>query len=99
MRRFLLALTFVVTACSGSNSSSSTPDAGSEPAPRTFGARCAKPDNMATDCDSHVCTDSIDKAGGYVCSQQCTMLKAEDPSCPVGADGRHFCNMKGYCKP
>ena len=98
MRRFLLICSLIFTGCSSSDSSS-TPDAGSGPAPRTFGARCVKADNMATDCDSGVCTDTIDKVGYYVCSQQCTMLKAVDPSCPIGADGRRFCNMKGYCKP
>ena len=97
MRRFLLGLSFILAACSGGNSSP-TPDAGAEPAPRTFGARCVKPDNMATDCDSHVCTDTIDNAGGYVCSQQCTVLQGTDPSCPDGSKGR-YCNKKGYCKP
>lgn len=98
MRSLVLVLSLVIGACSG-NDSSPTLDAGSGPAPRSFGARCAAATNTATDCDSGVCTNTIDMAGGYVCSQQCTMLKAVDPSCPVGADGRRFCNMKGYCKP
>ncbi len=98
MCRFLLAWSFVLAACSGSSSTSSTADAGADPVPRTFGARCAKADNLAMDCDSHVCTDSIDMAGYPVCSQQCTMLNADDPSCPMGSKGRK-CNKKGFCKP
>jgi hypothetical protein len=95
MHRWLFALSFVLCACSGSTPS--TPDAGG-PAPRTFGAQCTKADNNAADCDSHVCTDSIDRAGHPVCSQTCTMLKSPDPSCPVGSMGQ-MCNKDGYCRP
>ena len=54
--------------------------------------------NTAPDCNSHVCTDSIDMVGHPVCSQTCTMLKMPDSSCPNGSMGQ-FCNGKGFCKP
>jgi hypothetical protein len=44
------------------------------------------------------CTNSFDMLGHNVCSQLCTMLKANDPSCPNGSMGQ-FCNMRGYCRP
>jgi hypothetical protein len=97
MVRFLLSWSLVLCACGGSSSPAPGPDAGG-PAPRSFGAICAMASTTAADCDSHVCTDSIDKAGHPVCSQTCTMLKATDPSCPTGSMGQ-FCNMQGYCKP
>jgi hypothetical protein len=96
MQRILFAWSFVLCACSGS-APPPGPDAAG-PAPRTFGAACGSASNNAPDCDSHVCTDTIDMAGHPVCSQQCTMLNAKDPSCPNGSKGM-FCNMKGYCRP
>jgi hypothetical protein len=96
MQRLLLVWSFALCACSGSTPPPG-PDAGG-PAPRTFGAACGSASNNAPDCDSHVCTDSIDTAGHPVCSQSCTLLKATDPSCPNGSMGQ-LCNMKGYCKP
>jgi hypothetical protein len=96
MPRLLLAWSVFLCACSGS-----TPPPGPDAAgaARTFGAACGSASNNAPDCDSHVCTDTIDKAGRPVCSQQCTLLMAEDPSCPAGLDGTRRCNMKGYCRP
>jgi hypothetical protein len=96
MQRLFLAWSLALCACAGSTPALG-PDAGG-PAPRTFGAACSSASNNAPDCDSHVCTDSIDMAGHPVCSQMCTLLKATDPSCPNGSMGQ-FCNMKGYCKP
>lgn len=98
MQRLFLAWSFALCACSGSTPATSA-DAAAGPAPRTFGAACGSASNNAPDCDSHVCTDTIDKAGHPVCSQQCTLLMAEDPSCPMAADGTRRCNMKGYCRP
>lgn len=97
MQRLFLTWSFVLCACSG-NTPSTGPDAAG-PAPRTFGAACGSASNNSPDCDSHVCTDTIDKAGHSVCSQQCTKLMSEDPSCPTGSDGTAFCNKMGYCKP
>ncbi|HEX7839014.1 MAG TPA: hypothetical protein VF469_16160 [Kofleriaceae bacterium] len=92
MQRLLLVWSFVVWACSG-NTPASTPDA-AEPPPGTFGARCGMASDTAPDCDSHVCTSTIDSAGHNVCSLQCTT----DAMCPVGSLGMK-CNMKGFCKP
>jgi hypothetical protein len=97
MHRFLLVCSLWLSACSGTTPSQS-PDAASGPAPRTFGAQCATPSNTAADCDSGVCTDTIDKAGHDVCSQLCTIKMMTDTSCPTGSMGQ-FCNGKGYCKP
>lgn len=96
MQRLLLVWSFVLGACSGSTPAPGPDAAG--PAPRTFGAACANASNNAPDCDSHVCTDTIDKAGHPVCSQTCTILMGIDPSCPNGSMGT-YCNKLGYCKP
>ncbi len=96
MQRLLLVWSLVLCACSGSTPATGPDAAG--PAPGTFGATCGSASTNAPDCDSHVCTDTIDMAGHPVCSQTCTMLKAIDPSCPNGSMGT-YCNIKGYCKP
>jgi hypothetical protein len=96
MQRLLFVWSFVLCACSGSTPAPGPDAAG--PAPRAFGAACGSASTNAPDCDSHVCTDTIDTAGHPVCSQTCTMLNAQDPSCPNGSMG-HKCNMKGYCRP
>jgi hypothetical protein len=62
-----------------------------------FGATCTTDSNTSTECASGVCTDSFGQLG-TVCSQQCTMLNATDPSCPNGSMGQK-CSMKGYCRP
>jgi len=95
MQRFLLAWSFVVCACSGSTPPS-PPDAVG-PAPGTFGAACVTPSNTSTECDSRVCTSTIDMAGHPVCSQQCTF--GMNDTCPVGSTGVKYCNKMGYCKP
>lgn len=82
----------IFAACGGSGS---TPDA----ALGAFGAKCMTASDMATDCASHVCTDSFNMLGYNVCSQKCTMTMSADPSCPAGSGGSSFCNSKGYCKP
>jgi hypothetical protein len=95
MHRWLLAWSFALAACSGSTPAP-TPDA-SGPAPRTFGTACVTPSDTSTECDSGVCTDTIDKAGHPVCSLQCTAATVD--MCPVDSLGTKVCNMKGYCKP
>lgn len=92
MHRLILAWLLVVAACAGNTPAPAVDAAG--PAPRTFGAACAMASNAATDCDSQVCTDTIDQAGHPVCSKQCTT----NDMCPVGSAGM-MCNKKGYCKP
>jgi hypothetical protein len=92
--RFLVASILALVACS-SGSSSPKPDAGG-PAPGTFGATCTVVSNMSTECNSGVCTDTVDMAGHPVCSQQCTF--GNDSTCPSGSMGMK-CNMKGYCRP
>lgn len=83
-------LTLAALACAGD-------DGGSTPAPGSFGAECTTVlDTGSTECDSGVCTDTIDQAGHPVCSVKCTPGDAS--TCPDGADGKK-CNMKGYCKP
>lgn len=84
----------IFAACGGSTSPS--PDAAMKGA---FGAKCMVASDMSTECQSGVCTDSINQLGYNVCSQKCTMPMMADPSCPVGSGGSAFCNGKGYCKP
>jgi hypothetical protein len=93
MRQLILAFSLALCACAASPPPEPEGDG-------SFGAACAMPpSDMAPDCDSHICTGTIDRAGHPVCSQLCTKLGLLDDSCPPGADGRRFCNMKGYCKP
>ena len=94
MQRLLLAWSFVLVACSG-NSPGPGPDAGG-PAPRTFGASCVTVSDTSTECDSGVCTGSVDMIGHPVCSVKCTF--GMDSTCPTGSAGQK-CNMKGYCRP
>jgi len=94
MKRIAFAL-IVLAACAGK------PPPGKQDAGLTnqpFGANCTVVSNTSTECASGVCTDSINMNASPVCSQQCTMLGATDPSCPVGSQGQK-CNMKGYCRP
>jgi hypothetical protein len=93
-----LALSIALAACS--SSSSPTMDAGGSdgPAAGTFGAACVTVTDTSTECMGKACTNAFDMTGHPVCSQTCTMLKANDPTCPNGSMGQ-FCNMKGYCKP
>jgi hypothetical protein len=97
MKRLLSACVvtaaMVFAACGGSTTPPS-PDAAMKGA---FGATCMTTSDMSTECQSGVCTDSINQLGHDVCSQKCTMTMSADPSCPVGSGG--FCNGKGYCKP
>jgi hypothetical protein len=100
MRRFFLAWSFVLSACS-SSSSPPTPDASGDasgPAAGTFGAACTAVSDTSSECMGKACTNSFDNLGHNVCSQKCTMLNAQDPSCPNGSMGQK-CNMKGYCRP
>ena len=62
-----------------------------------FGSACTTVSDTSTECTSGVCTDSINQLG-IVCSQKCTLLNMDDPSCPMGSMGKK-CNMKGYCRP
>src|SRR5690242_20567312 len=80
MQRLLLAWSFVLVACSG-GSPGPGPDAGG-PAPRTFGAACVTVSDTSTECDSGVCTGSIDMIGHPVCSAKCTF--GMDSTCPMG---------------
>jgi hypothetical protein len=93
MRRLLLAWSFVLCACTDSSSPAFEIGDG------TFGAACSKPDNMSPDCDSQICTGTIDDAGHPVCSQLCTKLQAPDDSCPIGLKMGRYCNRFGYCRP
>lgn len=93
MHRLLLACAFVLSACSGSTTS--TPDA---PAGAAFGATCTTvTDTASTECASKVCTNTFDMLGHPVCSQTCTF--GMNDTCPAGSTGTKMCNMKGYCKP
>jgi len=90
MRRFLLACSLVLCACS--DGSRPMPDAGNG----TFGAACTMASDTSTECTSAICTNTIDMIGHPVCSQKCTF--GMDSTCPNGAMGMK-CNMKGYCRP
>lgn len=70
-------------------------DAGG-PAARTFGAACVTASDTSTECDSMVCTGTIDMVGHPVCSQKCTF--GMDATCPSGSMGMK-CNRMGYCRP
>ena len=88
MRRFLLAFSFLLGACTDDSSSGGTLE---------FGATCTTASDTSTECASHVCTSSFDMLGHSVCSQLCTF--GMNDSCPAGSTGAKMCNMKGYCKP
>lgn len=94
MQRLVLAVWLALAACSG-EAPAPGPDAGG-PAPRSFGAACTVVSDSSTECDSGVCTGSIDMLGHPVCSLHCTF--GVDSTCPSGSAGMK-CNMKGYCKP
>jgi hypothetical protein len=94
MQRVLLVWSLVLSACS-SNSPAPGPDASGT---GLFGAACTTVSDTSNECMGKACTNTIDMAGHNVCSQTCTMLNAQDPSCPTGSMGQK-CNMKGYCKP
>jgi hypothetical protein len=94
MIRLTLAVALVLAACTGD---APVPAADAPPA-GTFGASCTTVSDTSTECDSHVCTDSVDQAPTPVCSVKCTMLGSQDPVCPNGSQGMK-CNGKGYCKP
>jgi hypothetical protein len=89
--RSLVALLLTFAGCSGS-----APPAPDGPAPGTFGATCTVVSNTSTECQSGVCTDSINMLPHPVCSQTCTF--GNDSTCPAGSMGPK-CNMKGYCRP
>jgi len=97
----LAVLALLLAACSTDATVPTTSDAaGSGSGSDTnlpFGATCTTASDMSTECASGVCTSSFDKLGHNICSQKCTMLMAQDPSCPAGTS--QTCNMKGYCKP
>ena len=65
---------------------------------QAFGSDCTVVSDMSTECASGVCTNSINMLPTPVCSQKCTMLGSDDPTCPNGSMGQK-CNMKGYCRP
>jgi len=99
MQRLVLALSLALCACSSSSSPAVDAGGGGDgPAPGTFGAACTTVTDTSSECMGKACTNSIDNAGHNVCSQTCTLLNAQDPSCPNGSMG-HKCNMKGYCRP
>jgi len=93
MRKYLVAAALVLGACSGS--SKPKPDAETGAA---FGAPCTVVSDTSTECASGVCTDSVNMSSTPLCSQKCTMLGSDDPTCPNGSMGMK-CNMKGYCRP
>jgi hypothetical protein len=93
MRSVLAGLVLVV-ACSG-NAPPAMPDAPAAAA-GTFGAACTMVSNTSTECQSGVCTDTVDMLGHPVCSMQCTF--GNNTTCPAGSMGQK-CNMKGYCRP
>lgn len=104
MKRLLAACVvtgaMIFAACSGSTPSSPDAAKAADAAMKgAFGAACMTTSDMSTECQSGVCTDSINQLGHDVCSQKCTMTMSADPSCPVGSGGSAFCNGKGYCKP
>lgn len=53
--------------------------------------------NTSTECNSGVCTDTIDMVMHPVCSQQCTF--GMNDTCPAGSTGAKMCNKKNFCKP
>ena len=94
MRHLVLAFAFVACAGKAPPPSPDAPPLTNQP----FGAACTVVTDTGTECASGVCTDSINMSGPPLCSQKCTMLGADDPSCPTGSMGQK-CNMKGYCRP
>jgi hypothetical protein len=94
--RTLLALLLAFAGCSGSAPAVHDGPGPDGPAPGTFGATCTVVSNMSTECQSGVCTDSINTLPHPVCSQTCTI--GNDSTCPVGSMGQK-CNGKGYCRP
>jgi len=90
-----LVLASVYFACGGDNTPTQMDAAGIHNA--AFGSACTVASDTSTECDSGVCTDSIDMTAP-VCSQKCTMPMMTDTSCPVGSMGQK-CNSKSYCRP
>lgn len=94
MVRIVLVCSLILAACAG-DAASPGPDANG-PAARTFGASCVTVSDTSSECDSGVCTGTIDMVGHPVCSAKCTF--GMDSTCPMGSVGQK-CNMKGYCRP
>jgi hypothetical protein len=90
MRPFFAWL-LALAACSGSS-----PRAIDGPAPGTFGATCTVVSDTSTECQSGVCTNTINMLPTPVCSVKCTV--GNDSTCPVGSMGQK-CNGMGYCRP
>ena len=69
--------------------------AGVAPGSLLFGQVCS----TGADCKSGFC-EPANMGANLECTQQCTMLGANDPTCPNQANGSPgFCNQKGFCKP
>lgn len=85
--------TVVAVSCSGSAPAKS-PDASGGSG---FGASCTMASDTSTECESGVCTDTIDMAPTPLCTQKCDPANLGS-DCPVGSKGQK-CNMKGYCRP
>lgn len=98
IKQCLLAVTCVLALGACSSKPAVTADAGIDAAPGTFGAPCTTVTDMSTECDSGICTNTINMIPHPVCSQRCTVLQGTDPTCPVGSKGQK-CNMQGYCRP
>ena len=102
VKPFLLsALLALAAACTGSESTPTIDGAAMETEDgglKAFGQPCTTPSDMSTECESGVCTNSFDMLTTPVCSQKCTVLGGNDPTCPVGSMGQK-CNRQGYCRP
>lgn len=60
-----------------------------------FGQACA----TGADCMSGLC-EPANMGTTLECTQQCTALGTNDPTCPPQNNGSPgFCNQKGFCKP
>lgn len=78
--------------------SSPSPDAPSSHGSLAFGSACNTVSDMSTECASGVCTNTFQMITTPVCSQKCTALGSNDPTCPTGSMGQK-CSGMGYCRP
>ena len=104
MKKLICAFALALAACAGdAPPGGSSPDAaaaggGDARMNEPFGAVCTTASDTSTECASGVCTNSFDMLATPECSQKCTVLGGDDPTCPVGSMGQK-CNKKGYCRP
>jgi hypothetical protein len=98
VRIILVAFALTAAACSSNDTKTIDAPAADAPPPGTFGATCTTVSDTSTECNSGVCTNTFDMIPHPVCSQKCTVLGGNDPSCPVSSMGQK-CNKQGYCRP